>query len=58
MNVHTYSVSSRIEIDGILAIAQVEEKSVSEIEQWAVRSIRDAELRRYCMDRARQLLAE
>ncbi|WP_277381631.1 hypothetical protein [Stenotrophomonas maltophilia] len=57
MNVRTYVVSSRVEIDGLLADAQKGSKTVGEIEQWAVRSIQDPQLLRYCMDRAGQVLA-
>ncbi len=57
MNVHTYAASSRIEIDGLLADAQAKAKAYFDIEQWALRSIPDLELRRYCMVRAKQLLA-
>jgi len=58
MNVHTYAARSRTEIDDRLADAQAEAKTHFDIEQWALRSIPDPELRRYCMERAAQLLAK
>lgn len=58
MNVHTYAAFSRTEIDDLLAEAQAEAKTHFDIEQWALRSIPDPELRGYCMERAEQLLAK
>ncbi|MBD3684290.1 hypothetical protein H3005_20770 [Stenotrophomonas sp. Br8] len=58
MNVHTYAASSRTEIDDRLADAQAKAKTYGDIEQWALRSIPDPELRHYCMERAEQLLAK
>lgn len=60
MDPHTYAVCSRIEIDNLLAEAQTKakRKTYGDIEQWALRSIPDPELRQYCMARAEQLLAK
>lgn len=58
MNVHTYAASSRTEIDGLLADAHAKAKTYFDIEQWALRSVPDPELRRYCMERAEQVLAK
>ncbi|WP_433897412.1 hypothetical protein [Stenotrophomonas geniculata] len=56
MNVHTYAVRSRTEIDDKLAQAQAEAKTYFEIEQWAARSIPDPELYRYCVEQAERTL--
>jgi len=56
MRVSTYYAMSRTEIDGLLADAQAEAKPLRVIEDWALRSIKDAELHAYCLERARRLL--
>jgi len=56
MRVSTYYAMSRTEIDDLLADAQAEAKPLRVIEDWALRSIKDAELQAYCLERARRLL--
>lgn len=56
MTVSTYRVTSKIEIDNLLAEAQVQGKTAGEIHQWAIASIPELDLRVYCLDRAEQLL--
>lgn len=58
MDVHTYAVCSRTEIDNLLAEASGEAKAYGDIEQWALRSIPDLQLRRYCLARAKERLAD
>lgn len=56
MRVSTYYATSRTEIDGLLADAEAKAKPLRVIEDWALRSIKDAELRAYCLERARRVL--
>lgn len=56
MRVSTYYASSRTEIDGLIADAEAKGTPLRVIEDWALRSIKDAELHAYCMERARRAL--
>lgn len=57
MRVSTYHATSETEIDGLIADAQAKGKPLREIEDWALRSIKDAELHAYCVERARRVLS-
>jgi hypothetical protein len=58
MRVTTYYATSRTEIDGLIAYAKAKGKRLREIEDWALGWIKDAELRTYCIDRARRALVD
>lgn len=56
MTVFTYRVTSKIEIDNLLAEAKEKGKTFGEIDSWAIASIPELGLRAYCLDQAEQLL--
>jgi len=56
MSIQPYAASSRTEIDDLLTDAKALAKTYDEIEQWALRSVPNHKLRRYCMDQAKQRL--
>ncbi|MNM82936.1 hypothetical protein D3C81_949790 [compost metagenome] len=56
MRIETYSVTTRIEVDDLIARAKSDGKSFYEIEQCAARSVPDNDLYAYCIEKAREEL--
>ena len=57
MKIETYSITTEIEVDDVIARAKSDGKSFYEFEQSAVRAIPDDDLYAYAVEKARQELA-